>query len=330
MKNRLDRLLKKIALEPRYRRAFLIGGAGIVMIVASHIFERMAAGSHPLWIIVLLEIGIACVIAAIAEFSLIELARQSFAQEARRDMKIISHCLEHHLIDVLPSSKTEKNLAVQAISSTLKQSRKEIRMMLFNLQDILSDTFLRGTLNRLLENDDKVEVKLLLVDPQGHAARVRATAEGATGLHSSELYDDLGANVRRIAGMVEEAKTKHSFKIEARFCDVLPPFYMVSTENDLFLEPCHLAYRKRPRKGDVPILRFTNQSAMWDIAKSHFDYIWDSPKTNASSKNGHIPVRTLEDVLPAFEHRKRRERRSQKLPVGVERRSESDRRHRAS
>jgi hypothetical protein len=320
MKGQRDSLLKKIALEPRYRRAVLIGGAGTIVVITSHILE-WATGSHALWIIVLLELGIAGVITAIAEFSLIELARQSFAQEARQDMRIISHCLEHHLVDVLPSSQTEKNLAIQEISSVLERSRQEIRMMVFNLQDILSDTFLRGTLNRLLDNDDNVSVKLLLVDPKGDAAQIRATAEGT---QASLFHAYLGSDICRISGIANNAKNKQRFKIEARFCDVLPHFYMVSTESDLFLEPCHLAYRKRPIKGDVPILRFSNQSAMYDIAKSHFDYIWDSPKISAPRKNGYIPIRTLEEVLPEFEHRKR-DRRKQQLPVAEERRENNRR-----
>jgi hypothetical protein len=318
---------RKLSSQRRYQRALVIFVTGLLLIIVPQFLEGEKNGSHALWVIVLLELGIACLIASVAEFSLIEHVKENFKQEVRQDMRIVSHCLEHQLVDILPSSNIEKNLAVQEISSTLERARDEIRVMVCNLQDILSDTFLRGTLNRLLVNDDRVEVQLLLLDPKSNAAWVRATAEGAKSLQLSQLYADLGANIRKLSGIVEEAKNKRNFKIEARFYDVLPHFYMISTKEDLFLEPCHLV-GKRSIQENVPIFRFTAKSAMYDIAESHFKYVWQGPKKEPSlGKNGYIHIRTLEEVMPDFENRKR-DRRTRKLPVDSDRRSsDSERRH---
>ena len=325
LRDRFRTLKTMIGSQPRYQRALTLFVLGLALIIFPPVLEEKTS-SHALWVIVLVELGIACLIASVAEFSLIEHVKQSFQQEVRQDMRIVSHCLEHQLVDILPSSNTEKNLAVQEISSVLERARGEIRVMVCNLQDLLSDTFLRGTLNRLLVNDDQVEVKLLLLDPKSDAAKVRAVVEGAKNIQSSQLYADLGANVRKISGIIEEAKNKKNFKIETRFCDVLPNFYMVSTQDDLFFEPCHLA-GKRPIHETVPILRFTSKSTMYSVAASHFEYVWEGPKSNLSlRKNGCIQIRTLDEVMPDFENRKRRDRRTQKLPVDTERRLEPDRR----
>lgn len=356
-------LLKKIATERRYRISFGLCLGGLTMIVGSHLLEESKIGSHLMWTI-LAEVGIACIIAAIAEFILLEHASEVFLheiqelktrlekaseelrQEARKDMsealqdmRILSHCMEHQLIDVMPfTSREPEDLSAREFSSTLENAREEIRIIAFTLEDILINrhNLLKTPLMNLLNRDARVEVKLLLVDPTSAAAHIRVKAEEGldTTFEKSHLRRDLWANYWVIDSMMSQAEGKAKFKMQARFYDILPNFYMVSTPNEVFIEPYHLGGKNgdSPNGGAVPLLRFSSNSPMYKFAKSHFSYIWDSlhngnlPGNGGRPGNGYIRVRTMNEVSRDVDRRVGGpERRKRNEAVPNERRA-SDRR----
>lgn len=379
MKNLLDwffRLLNKIGTQRRYQVAFGLSCGGGLMIIGSHLLEEHKVGSHLLWT-VLLEVGIACIIAAIAEFILLkhaseffreavkedikileqasdtfrhevredmknlQRANETFRKEVRQDMKILSHCLEHQLVDIMPPRNEEQErIAVQEINSAIENARGEIRIIVFTLRDILNArTSLDGPLTYLLRNDKAVDVKLLLVDPTSNAAHIRVTAEEGpqTRFEDSKLHRALRTTFYAIQELIENARKKKRFKIEALFYDILPNFYMVSTPNEVFIEPYHLGGREigdDPTIGGiVPLFRFGSKSPMYKSTQLHFSYIWGTPQTGNGDSNGGPPhggfirVKTMAEVSREIERRLGRvERRSQTSPVRNERRT-ADRRN---
>jgi hypothetical protein len=326
-------LLRKLGTQRRHQVAFGVFFGGLAMMISSHLLAENEVGSHLVQVL-LLEVGIACIIASIAEFILLEHVSQIFRQEVREDIKILSHCMEHQLVDILPPCSDEQNLAVKEINSAVEKSRGEICILAGTLLDIRhSDTLLRGPLQKLINNNEEVEVKFLLIDPKGNGARIRVKAEEGSNIRvpESQLYNDLCSSINFIQKKMKQAKDKDSrFKIEARFYNTLPNFYMISTASDIFIELTHLGYNiagGAPVDGDSPLFRFSSKSTMYELARSHFLYIWNLPESLAQHSNGDIKVRTMEDVCREFERRGvRRERRTQVLPVERDRRTQSDRR----
>jgi len=341
------------------------------MIITSHLLDSHAE-SHLIRTI-LLEIGIACIIAAIAEFLLLKHASEVFRQEVQEDLKILeaavttlqdevrldmkmledgdkafrqevrentkilSHCLEHQLVDVMPSlNKEQEYQAVQEIKSAIANTRGEVRIIAFTLRDILNNrTSLDGPLLDLLDRNENVDVKLLLIDPTSNAAHIRVKAEEVPGIafEDSILLSNLRKNFYGIQAMLKNAKSKSDFKIEARFYNILPNFYMVSTPDEVFIEPYHLGYKNGEDStigGVVPLLKFSSKSPMYAFAQSHFSYIWNSQTMSNQSPgspydNGDIVIKSMDNVDEEIE-RRLAERRNEASEAVAERRSRTDRR----
>jgi hypothetical protein len=400
MKNLRDwffNLLKNIGTQRRYQVSFGLWFLGLVMIIGANILEEQVIGSN-LVRTLLLEIGIACIIAAIAEFVLLkhaselflrevqkdikileeagevfqqevrrdmqmlEQANEQFRQGVRRDMKILSHCLEHELEDIMPPRNEEQEgLAVKEINQAIEKARVEIRIIVFTLRDILSSrTSLDAPLRSLLDRDENVTVKLLLIDPTSEAARIRVMAEEGAGTEfmNSKLHLALLSNFYEIKGIMKSAESKNNFKIEALFYSILPSFYMVSTQNEVFFEPYHLGHKNNGDStigGIVPLFRFSAKSPMYAFANSHFSYIWGgnlnpsnggtlsrngnpfaggarsengNPSGRTQADNGFIRVKSMKDVELEIDRRlDRSERRSNTARVNAERRLAADRRN---
>lgn len=361
MKNLLARffeLIRKLETHRRYKVAFGVSSVGLMMIISSHLLEDVFhRGSHLIWVI-LLEVGIACIIAAIAEFILLEHAHEIFRQEVqdmktrlenvsdvfrkevRQDVKILSHCLEHQLVDVMPPRNQEQEiLAVQEINSAIENARGEIRIIVFTLRDILnSRTSLEGPLQRLMNRDEDVNVKLLLIDPTSDAAHIRFMVEegSQTLFENSNLHSALRRNFYEIEGMIKNAANKNRFKLEVLFYNILPSFYMVGTPSEVFIEPYHLGHKNDSDStigGIVPLLRFSSKSPMYESAQLHFSYIWKSfesrnlQTSGVQHSNGYIRVKTMEEVSREIDRRLGgQDRRSKTAQVNTDRRS-TDRRH---
>lgn len=401
MKNLRDwffNLLKNIGTQRRYQVSFGLWFVGLIMIIGADILEERVIGSN-LVRTLLLEMGIACIIAAIAEFVLLkhaselflrevqkdikiledageafqqevrtdmqvlQHANEVFRQEVQKDMKILSHCLEHEMVDIMPPRNEEQEgIAVKEINEAIEKARGDICITVFTLRDILNArSSLYAPLKNLLDRDEKVTVKLLLVDPTSKAAHIRVMAEeGAeTEFVNSNLKLALLSNFYEIKGIMKSAENKKHFKIEALFYDILPNFYMVSTENEVFFEPYHLGRKNNgdsTNGGIVPLFRFSAKSPMYAFANSHFSYIWDgnlspsndgTPSMNgnpfaggARSENGNlsgrsqadkgfIRIKTMKEVALELDRRRldTSERRNNTTRINAERRRlASDRR----
>ena len=327
MSNPLDRffnLLKEIGTQRRYQVAFGLWFGGLIMIATSLVLEKYV-GLYLLWI-VLAELGITCIIAAVAEFILLEHVKEIFLEEVRQDNDIVRHCLEHQLIDVMPPSREELNLSLQDINSTVRGPRSEVRIIAFTLQDVLPNEFLlHRVLKRQLDNDERVTLKLLLVDPASPAAKIRVMAEEGPQitLNRSQLSSRLRLSIDAIQELKERARDLQEFKIEAGFCNVLPNFYMISTPNDLFIEPYHLGYKSRGHSGAArrsPLLRFSSKSDLYQSANLHFEYLWKHFE-HGSATGSEIYVKGIDEV-----ERRRAPRRSKAVPADAEKRLASERR----
>lgn len=314
----IDKSLVKIFTQRRHKVAFVVFSIGLTMIISSHLVPEKPYLIHT----VLLEVGIACIIAAIAEFVLLEHAIKIFKEEVRHDIKIVSHCEEHQLVDIMPPRKHAEDVAIQEINSAIENAQGDICVIAFILRDIMnSNTLLLDALKRLLARDAAVTVKLLLIDPTSDAARIRVMAEEGSSLERSTLRNAFWSNSFDVNELTELAAKKERFHLEARFYDVLPNFFMISTPKEVFIEPYHLGRNTAsgtPNRGTVPLLRFSANSQMYDFAKAHFSYIWGNPPANGEQQGaGYIRIRTIGEVIQKID---RRFDDSEGRPRGTERR----------
>jgi hypothetical protein len=312
MRKLVDWFLKlqgKIGTQRRYQVAFGLCLLGLIIIAASVVLDEHG-GPHLLWI-VLSEFGIACMIAAIAEFILLEHAKTEFLQEVRQDIKIAAQCWEHQLIDVMAPRKEEPDPALQDINTALKGARGEICIIGASLDDSLLDESLGRVVDSLLlENHNNVSVKLLLIDPKSPAANICAITEEGPMVNPERSR--LSHRLRTSIDVIEKWG-QLEYKIKAGFCNVLPSFYMISTARDLFIEPCHLEDKSNGRSArsrKTPLFHFSSESEMYRSATSHFSYLWghlencNPPAGVLRRKNDSIQVRSTEDVYKEMNRRR--------------------------
>lgn len=339
--NRIGAGIVRIGTESRHQKAFVIGLIGLGLIVAHHV-PRIWTHLPEAWPSISLEIGIAFVIAAIAEFILLEHAVAAIREEIQREKQLVSHCSRHHLVDVIAPRTQKDSSALNEIERALRGAQGDVCILGLSLQDFLthhhmSNSGLLPLLNEMIATN-KVRVRMLLVDPNSSAVDALGyAARGPSSSDQTELRWRVCNSIHQIDRMKTTGKGK---QIEARFHNTLPGFYMISTANALFMEPYHFGAKPNSLPysyGSAPILRFGPQSAMYQLALSHFSYIWNSEETTSDGSGRErcdgrfIRVRTLEQVLPEAERRRDvTDRRSHpnKVHQGPERRSYKDRRFR--
>ena len=240
--------------------------------------------------------------------------------DVRKEFKLITHSLDQGLVDVLPPRRLgQQNTTIPEIASALKIARGEIRIIGFSLREFLDGGQpLCNTLMSLLNNDEEVTVMTLLIDPTTDAARMRAIAEQGAEIEyrAGELYNDDVASIRSLQALMRAARRKERFKVEARFYNFHPTFYMIGTPDTVFIEPYHLGRKVNDPPcigGFVPLFRFTPTSEMHQRAYIHFDYIWHSleraerlssqePENQGNRGDGKfLRVRTIGQVVDALE-----------------------------
>jgi hypothetical protein len=296
-------VLKRPAVG-RWLWAIGIGLVGIGLITAGFLNET--AARPKLRSIILIEMGIAALIAAIAEFALLEDASQQMGREVngllqkvRQDYDVVTHALENGLVDVLPPRRVKQVAAWRDITSAIQQARGDVWICGICLKEFLDgQNPINRILRELLINDEKINFKLLLLDPFTQAARMRSTAEqGADVVYEEgQLFTDIVGSMASIRALYREADRKKQFKIEARFCNVMPPAYVIGSPDSLFLEVYHFGRGATDGPcigGFVPLLRFNNSCDMYRRVAEHFKYMWNSVKV----ANDAQPVRCDGEIL---------------------------------
>jgi hypothetical protein len=303
----------------RWIWAILIACIGTLFIIFGFFLEPDRVRPK-LWSVVFVEIGIAALIAAIAEFVLIDHASREMRLEVRAllrkvqgDYRIVANSLAQGLTDVLAGRRVEQT-AWQVISTALEQSRGDVLISGISLKEFLDGAHpIYVTLHKLLEHDEDVKVKMILLDPNSDAARMRSKVEQGTDAQyeRTQLYKDIGASVASLRALQTQSASCSQFTIDSVFSNTMPPTYSIITPDALFLEVYHCGRLKSDGPcvgGFVPMLRFDKSHAMYERMVAHFWYVWRSRAPSANRPDSHSPdnvgsfdgeilvVRTLEEV----------------------------------
>ena len=324
---RFLQLLSELIGQPRFRVAVLLALLGISGVVFSYVYETYL-GSSVVISFVASSIGVALLVTAIAEFILLEHASRAIASEMnqiigklRNDFSIVSHSGECGLLDVI-TARRDRSLNRplrfrKAVAQALQERNDKIYILGVSLQEFLGGgRHFASHIQRFIEDDNNVLVHMLLLDPTCNAARIRATAEeGRREQHiNTQLYNDLRTSIISLRNLKNRAAQCERFKIDARFTNIHPMFYMILTSDMVFIEPYHLGRLEGDPTcigGSVPAFVFSSNSEIYHRAKSHFEYVWNSTNQEADDSDRDtanqwydgkfLLTKTLEEIIQTME-----------------------------
>jgi hypothetical protein len=289
---------------------------GMLLVIDAFHREQMVGRLTSLSLVEI-EIGVAFVIAGIAEFILLEHAsadmnRQTtrMLDDLRNDFNIITRALGSGLTDLMGPRRVEDSTR-DLLCDVLRRTRGEVRIMGVSLGDFLDGGQpLNRVLQMLMNNDEGVKIRMLLMDPFHSNAKLRSRAEQgpSTTFENSYLYANMKTSIASLRDFTSRKKHTKNFDIDARFFNIHPPYYMMSTPDVLFFEPYHLGRVGNDGPcigGFVPTFRFSQCSTMYFRSQRHFDYVWHSTADQAKKMNEegdwydgeYLCVRSLDEIV---------------------------------
>lgn len=133
-----------------------------------------------------------------------------------------------------------------------------------------------------------LEVKILLLDPQGQGAQLRERVEEvgpfATRVSIARDVSDALDGIRILRSIASTEKNT-GFSVETKLYSHVPVAYFVITDSAMFLEPYHFAPPDELRfwKGEanpctggrVPVFHFARGSHAYTALYEHFKFMWE-------------------------------------------------------
>ena len=222
----------------------------------------------------------------------------------KQSFDLLDNASHNGLLDALPARRDEdtigpgekerwKDRTIQVIQDNLLKCQGILRISGISLLDFFLAKGRQGEFFDILreraQKGPALEVRVLLMDPEGHGIRLRKHVElGGPTAPLLQIEGDikealLGIEVlRQIAAQAGNRK----FDIKVRFYSFLPQAYFIITDSALFIEQYHFGPTEKVRfwggeetspctGGRVPILRFEQGSNAYIAMLEHFDLIWD-------------------------------------------------------
>jgi len=157
-------------------------------------------------------------------------------------------------------------------------------------------------------------VKILLADPEGYPAKVRGKKEfpqrpNYIKTDTETSWNALEALKLRITDAL--GRVPSTWSVEIRFYNFIPQAWFVITDEEMFLEPYHMAdtntlLQRFPQNfndvgiccgGRVPIFVVKKDTPLYVAMENYFDWLWDHNDKNIFIKEfeDHLNVR---DTIP--------------------------------
>ncbi len=213
--------------------------------------------------------------------------------------EFLSSALEHGYERILgPRSLDPKT--VDRISDVLDSSTGEILLQGIGLREFFGDKGYADILRKMLNENRKIQIKALLVNPNSDFAKARAIAEDGIVFDDDEvfksgpLYSDSWRSMNMIASIKKKSLDLSSFSLDVKFVNHWPSSYLIMTEKYTFLESYQFAnlqniYGESSFDGLVPMMQLKSKSDYCRILRNHFEYIW-------SGSNPYIPIYSLSEI----------------------------------
>ena len=239
----------------------------------------------------------------------ITLTNRDFKNTDEQDLKevevldkfteFLSSAIDHGYEKILgPRSLDSKT--VDRISDVLDSSTGEILLQGIGLREFFGDKGYADILRKMLNENRKIQIKALLVNPNSDFAKARAIAEDGIVFDDDEvfksgpLYSDSWRSMNMIASIKKKSLDLSSFSLDVKFVNHWPSSYLIMTEKYTFLESYQFAnlqniYGESSFDGLVPMMQLKSKSDYGRILRNHFEYIW-------SGSNPYIPIYSLSEI----------------------------------
>ena len=214
--------------------------------------------------------------------------------------EFLSSALEHGYERILgPRSLDPKT--VDRISDVLDSSTGEILLQGIGLREFFGDKGYADILRKMLNENRKIQIKALLVNPNSEFAKARAIAEDGMVFDdddevfkSGPLYSDSWRSMNMIASIKKKSLDLSRFSLDVKFVNHWPSSYLIMTEKYTFLESYQFAnlqniYGESSFDGLVPMIQLKSKSDYGRILRNHFEYVW-------SGSNPYIPIYSLSEI----------------------------------
>ena len=186
------------------------------------------------------------------------------------------------------------------ISDVLDSSTGEILLQGIGLREFFGDKGYADILRKMLNENRKIQIKALLVNPNSDFAKARAIAEDGIVFDDDEvfksgpLYSDSWRSMNMIASIKKKSLDLSSFSLDVKFVNHWPSSYLIMTEKYTFIESYQFAnlqniYGESSFDGLVPMMQLKSKSDYGRILRNHFEYIW-------SGSNPYIPIYSLSEI----------------------------------
>ena len=168
------------------------------------------------------------------------------------------------------------------------------------LREFFGDKGYADILRKMLNENRKIQIKALLVNPNSEFAKARAIAEDGMVFDDDEvfksgpLYSDSWRSMNMIASIKKKSLDLSRFSLDVKFVNHWPSSYLIMTEKYTFLESYQFAnlqniYGESSFDGLVPMMQLKSKSDYGKILRNHFEYVW-------SGSNPYIPIYSLSEI----------------------------------
>lgn len=201
-------------------------------------------------------------------------------------MGLLRGARDSGVIHIFKSRKAERISFQEAVEREFAEADK-VFMAGVAFPRILHDSPLPQLIDEKMFNPN-VPIKILLMDPDGVAAKERSEIEIGRGtiFDIQRCKENLGLIIKeraKLVGSNSENDPKEFAKkvnLEIHLYDFPPTVFMIATENCLFLEQYHFGRLPTERPGEciggiTPVVQYSADSATYQIMECHFNYIWD-------------------------------------------------------
>jgi hypothetical protein len=214
---------------------------------------------------------------------------------------------DHH-IDPETMSKQNESTVFGINSSLIKT--KSVKIFCISGREFLCETiegeFYAAFLKKAKDNEE-YKIEIMLADPDGYGARIRGTKENSDDPEciKRDVENALRGKKKLIKSWQEEGskrrdnrQSKPQWSITVKFYNFVPQAWFVITDEEIFLEPYHMAGNgfksKFPHNfsdndtcvgGRVPIFTFKKGSTLYEAMSDYFDWLWKHDDQNVFNQN---------------------------------------------
>lgn len=136
-------------------------------------------------------------------------------------------------------------------------------------------------IRHVIDNDDPLDVKLLLIDPDCFGAQLRSKGEARTEeAIAGRLREDVIAVAESLLTLETTVKSKKQVQFECRFYRLAPILFLCQVDSACYVQQYYFWSQRNPNRS-CPVIRYRRSEGgsggklIYGGMGEHFDWIWE-------------------------------------------------------